>query len=328
MKPGLLSTISTAGASFTGAAAGPPGRSPSRGGATLDYPVYSAASLDGDLGDGEKILNIASARSGTTRGGLFHALQAVQRGRLCPIFPACFPPLVGPPWACRRLFLCPCPAGRNTPKKQNRRKGHLKARHGVLYPHSYPYIPSPQNGPQRAPHGPARHKATPARSTRSKPGYYHLFRARESTAQRSVVWSYQAQAYLTQFVPIPFGLTGIPLHALTCSAIANSGQHLYSSCSFIASSIVLYPPKSRWYSRFCAISTSSKSVSPGIYDPTVVKVAQESRLLLHHHRPGDPLFKLLLVCDSPHRIVWGKNDLLAIYKSVVILLPPHKGDRI
>lgn len=53
----------------------------------LDYPVYFGSSLDDHLGDGEKILNIASARSGTTRGGLFHALQAVQRVRPCPYTP-------------------------------------------------------------------------------------------------------------------------------------------------------------------------------------------------------------------------------------------------
>lgn len=36
-------------------------------------------------------MNIASARSGTTRGGLFHALQAVQRVRPCPYTPQQLP---------------------------------------------------------------------------------------------------------------------------------------------------------------------------------------------------------------------------------------------
>ena len=54
--------------------------------------------------------------------------------------------------------------GRGEAKTQNRRKGHLKARHGVLYHCGYPYIPAQQNGPQRPADGQTGHKATPARS--------------------------------------------------------------------------------------------------------------------------------------------------------------------
>lgn len=175
-----------------------------------------------------------------------------------PILPASFPPLVGPPGASRRHFCARGQQGRGEAKTQDRRKGHLQARHGVLYPCGYPYIPTPQNGPQKPPEARAAHKTTPARSVRSKPGHYHLFRAMDSTAQRSAVWSYQAQAYRMQFVPFPFGLTGIPLHALTCSEIANSGQPLYSSFPLIVSSIVVASksrfivvllPESSWSSR-------------------------------------------------------------------------------
>lgn len=102
------------------------------------------------------------------------------------------------PWSIRGRFLCPSEAGNAPPislypppsfrrlcgllwppggyfcvhgqqgmgdtKTQNRRKGHLKARHGVLYPCGDPYIPTPQNGPQWPPEARAWHKATPARS--------------------------------------------------------------------------------------------------------------------------------------------------------------------
>ena len=54
--------------------------------------------------------------------------------------------------------------GSGEEKNKNRRKGHLQARYGVLYPCGYPYIPAPQNGPQTPPEARAGHKATPARS--------------------------------------------------------------------------------------------------------------------------------------------------------------------
>ena len=122
-------------------------------------------------------------------------------GGYVPIFPAHIPPLVGPPGACGRHFCAHVQQGRAGPKKQDRRKGHLQARHGVLCPCGYPYIPAPQNGPQKPPEARAGHKATPARSVRSKPGHCHLFRARDSTAQRSAVWSYQAHIFPLHFTP-------------------------------------------------------------------------------------------------------------------------------
>ena len=114
-------------------------------------------------------------------------------GGYVPILPAHVPPLVWPPMASRRLFCVRVQQGRGGAKTRNRCKGHLQPRHGVLYPCGYPYIPTPQNGPQRPAESPAGHKATPARSVRSKPGYYHLFRAVDSTAQRSLSASHQAQ---------------------------------------------------------------------------------------------------------------------------------------
>ena len=119
---------------------------------------------------------------------------------LVPILPSSLPPLVRRPTASRRHFCARVQQGRGEAKNKNRRKGHLQARHGVLYPCGYPYIPALQNGPQRQPQARTGHKATPARSVRSKPGYYHLFRAMDSTAQRSAVWSYQAQREPWQYI--------------------------------------------------------------------------------------------------------------------------------
>ena len=156
----------------------------------LDYPIYFNSSLDDYLGDGEKILNTTIARPGLSWGGFSFAHV--------PIPSSCFPPLVRRPTASRRHFFAHVQQGRGEAKTQNRRKGHLQARHAVLRPYGYPYIPKPSNGLQRTSGVQTWHKATPARSVRSKPGYYYLLRAMDSTAQRSAVWSYQAQEPLMQ----------------------------------------------------------------------------------------------------------------------------------
>ena len=108
-----------------------------------------------------------------------------------------------PPAASRRLCAILRPAGvhfcarfqqgRGEAKTQNRRKGHLQALHGVLHPYGYTIFPRRQtayNGPHTAPQGIKQPRPAP---TWSEPGYYHLFRAMDSTAQRSDVLSYQAQ---------------------------------------------------------------------------------------------------------------------------------------
>ena len=98
------------------------------------------------------------------------------RGRfLCPSEAGNAPPIsLYPPPSFRRLCGLLWPPGgyfapvssraEHTPKTTNRRKGHLKALRGVLFPCGYPYIPVPSNGPQWPPEARAGHKATPARS--------------------------------------------------------------------------------------------------------------------------------------------------------------------
>ena len=153
-----------------------------------------------------------------------------------PILPASFPPLVRRPTVRRWHFCAHVRQGGTCPKTQNRRKGHLWARHGVLYPCGYPYIPARKNGPQRQPQARAGHKATPARSVRSKPGLCHLFRAIDSTAHRSLSASHQAQASLSQ--------------TFTCHTATSclNGQNLFPSAA-----IVVSPPESRWHSRLIVV---------------------------------------------------------------------------
>ena len=74
----------------------------------------------------------------------------------------------------------------------------------------FPHHQTAYSDPQTARAG---HKATPARSVRSKPGYYHLFRARDRTAQRSLSASHQAQNFRAHSISLSilsffFGLIG------------------------------------------------------------------------------------------------------------------------
>lgn len=114
------------------------------------------------------------------------------------------------------------------PQKQIRRKGHLQVRRAVLSSGSIssilPATKTSHSGPQVR-H--ARHKATPAHSTRSKPGYYHLLRASESTAQRPLSASHQAQRGPSQRPPIYSTRGSLPsawnLITLVFSVAAKSG---------------------------------------------------------------------------------------------------------
>ena len=128
-------------------------------------------------------------------------------------------------------------------KTQNRRKGYLQARHGVLCPCGYPYIPAPQNSPQKPPEARAGHKATPARSVRSKPGYYHLFRAMDSTAQRSLSASHQAQREPRQ--DTQFSISTAPADAHPAIMI---GQSLSAGLFAIAVSFIVAASKKSFHS--------------------------------------------------------------------------------
>ena len=154
-----------------------------------------------------------------------------QRPAHIPVPSTIFPPLVRRPTASKRHFCARVQQGGGEAKTQNRRKGHLQARHGILRPCGYPYIPSPKNAAHRPPEARAWHKATPAHSIRSKPGHYHLLRAMDSTAQRSLSASHQAQASLSQ--------------TFTCHTATSclNGQNLFPSAV-----IVVSPPESRWHS--------------------------------------------------------------------------------
>lgn len=126
------------------------------------------------------------------------------------------------------------------PKKQNPCKGHLQAIHGILSPGSIPHIPSTSNSTQWPTERLTRHRATPTRSARSRPGYCHFFRAMESTAQRSFSASHQAQREPLHWTASR-STTASPLDAprATIRATSNSG---HSRWSFWVSSIVATPP--------------------------------------------------------------------------------------
>ena len=107
------------------------------------------------------------------------------------------------PASSRRLCAVLRPAGgyfvpassraEHTPKTANRRKGHLQARRAVFVPGSIPTLPctkSPYKGPQIAIQRINQPRPAPLWS---KPGYFHSFRAMDSTAQRSFSASHQAQ---------------------------------------------------------------------------------------------------------------------------------------
>ena len=157
--------------------------------------------------------------------------------------PASFRRLCGPLGACKRHFCALVHQGRGEAKTQNRRKGHLQALHGVLCPYGYPYIPAQQNGPQRPADGPAKHKATPARSVRSKPGHYHLFRDMDSTAQRSLSASHQAQRGPRQ--DTQFSISIAPADAHPAIMI---GQSLSAGLFAIAVSFIVAASKKSFHS--------------------------------------------------------------------------------
>ena len=147
------------------------------------------------------------------------------------------------PTASRRHFCAHVRQGGTCPKTQNRRKGHSQARHGVLYHCGYPYIPTPQNGPQWPPEARAWHKATPAHSIRSKPGHYHLLRAMDSTAQRSLSASHQAQRGPRQ--DTQFSISIAPADAHPAIMI---GQSLSAGLFAIAVSFIVAASKKSFHS--------------------------------------------------------------------------------
>lgn len=136
-------------------------------------------------------------------------------------------------------------------KKQNLHKGHLQARHGVLCPCGYPSIFQHRKTAHRSRQRPAQGINQPRPAPRwSKPGYCYLFRARESTAQRSAVWSYQAQRGPWQYT---MGRASSAPSLSTRPTHAPDSISGHSRLPSKSSAIVVWPPESRWHS--CLIVT-------------------------------------------------------------------------
>ena len=83
----------------------------------------------------------------------------------------------------------------------------------------------------------------------SKPGYFHLFRAMDRTAQRSAVWSYQAQYLPWHFTTSLASLR--PISWTSCVHCPDSINGHSRWCSK-SSAIVVSPLESRRHSRLIA----------------------------------------------------------------------------
>ena len=205
--------IWTVGASSTGADTGPPGRSPLRGGATLDYPVYSAASLDGDLGDGEKILNIASARPELSGAGFFCPPGRTAWAAMSLYSPTSFRRLCAVLRPAGGIFAPASSRAGERPKHKTSVKAIYRPATAFYTLVAIPIFPHRKTA-HRSCHRPAQgiKQPRPAPSW-SRPGYYHLFRARDRTAQRSLSASHQAQNFRAHSISLSilsffFGLIG------------------------------------------------------------------------------------------------------------------------
>ena len=232
----------TAGASSTGADTGPPGRSPSRGGATLGYSVYFAASLDDHLGVGEKILIPPPPALGFPGAGFLLPMS-----------------LYSPP-ASRRLCAVLRPAGGIFAPVASRAGEMPKSKTAVkaIYrPYTafcalvaipiFPHRKTAHSGRHRPAQGIKQPRPAPLWR---EPGHYHLFRARESTAQRSAVLSYQAQRGPRQ--DTQFSISTAPADAHPAIMI---GQSLSAGLFAIAVSFIVASSKKSFHS--CLTSRKS-----------------------------------------------------------------------
>ena len=101
--------------------------------------------------------------------------------------------LCGLLWPPGGYFASASSRARHTPKSKTAVKAICRPVTAFYTLMAIPYIHAPQNVPQKPPEARAWHKATPARSIRSKPGHCYLLREMDSTAQRSFSASHQAQ---------------------------------------------------------------------------------------------------------------------------------------
>ena len=168
------------------------------------------------------------------RGGLFYGLQAVQRGRLCPYIPRAHSAACRPSRGLQAaIFASMASRAGERPK----RKTAVKA---IYRPYTafYTLVAIPIFPHRKTARGSRQRPAQSIKQPRPappgrKPGCFHLFRAMDSTAQRFLPASHQAQASLSQ--------------TFTCHTATSclNGQNLFPSAV-----IVVSPPESRWHSRF------------------------------------------------------------------------------
>mgnify|MGYP000377607251 CR=1 FL=1 len=100
----------------------------------------------------------------------------------------------------------------------------------------------------------------------------------------------------------------------------------------IVAKAVLNNRKYSYREHFCAICCIQKVFTPNFSDTLIVelhnKPAELSLIQRHnlfdsrlffYHRPGDPLFKLLLVGRVAEGLIWRQDDLLLILHTKIVL---------
>lgn len=133
------------------------------------------------------------SRPGATWGGFFVPSRPSNASALVPILTSSFPPLVRRPTASRRHFCARASRAGERPKRKTAVKAICRpvtASCALVAMLIFPRRQAAHSGPQKAQHGINQPRPAPLWS---KPGYFHSFRAMDSTAQRSFSASLQAQ---------------------------------------------------------------------------------------------------------------------------------------
>lgn len=180
---------------------------------------------------------------------------------MCPPGPPTCPPLsLYSPAASRRLCAVLRPAGgifapmsgraEHVPKRKTAVKAICRPVTAFCFLMAIPIFPRSQTayiGPQTAKQGIKQPRPAPSRS---KPGYYHLFRAVDSTAQRLLSASHQAQRRPRQ--DTQFSISTAPADAHPAIMI---GQSLSAGLFAIAVSFIVASSKKSFHS--CLTSRKS-----------------------------------------------------------------------
>lgn len=189
-------------------------------------------------------MNTTIARPWSNPGRVFCALQALQRVRPCPYTPQQLPAACVAFYGQQAAILRPRPAGRSIPQKQQTAVKAIRRPYtafcALMAIPIFPHRKTAHSGPQTAQQSIKQPRPAPLWS---RPGHYYLFRARESTAQRSVVWSYHAQR-------IPLQVTHCSISTAPAAAhpAIMTGQSLSAGLFGIVVSFIVAASKKSFHS--------------------------------------------------------------------------------